>query len=146
MLPLQAMVKLVSEKLGQDAGSVLAAMLAHACRFETAVNVSSRLCLPASAPAGTTTRACLTALLIASHRMLASRLQPSCDAEVLWVLHSASLVAWGCSQHVLEPTAAAAVLPPTARSPPELLPWSPSLLLLPLPPPLPPCRRRCLSR
>lgn len=37
---MQDMVKLVSEKLGQDAGTVLAAMLAHACRFETRVNVS----------------------------------------------------------------------------------------------------------
>jgi hypothetical protein len=36
----QAMVKIVTEKLGQDAGSVLAAMMAHACRFETRVNVS----------------------------------------------------------------------------------------------------------
>lgn len=34
-LSLQEMVKLVTEKLGQDPGTVLAAMLTHASRFET---------------------------------------------------------------------------------------------------------------
>jgi len=38
----QAMVDLVSQKLGQDAGSVLAAMLAHASRSETGVAVSGK--------------------------------------------------------------------------------------------------------
>ena len=43
-LCVQAMVKIVTEKLGQDAGSVLAAMMAHACPFETRVNVSGLCC------------------------------------------------------------------------------------------------------
>lgn len=45
---LQEMVQLVTEKLGQDAGVVLAAMLAHASRFETGVNVSARVHISAS--------------------------------------------------------------------------------------------------
>lgn len=41
----QAMVELVSQKLGQDAASVLAAMLAHASRSETGVAVSGKAVL-----------------------------------------------------------------------------------------------------